>query len=158
MLQACSRSLQLMKIKWQNWWHLKPSMSFWPVFESRRDVRSFLGCHSCLAFYNEGNKTVEMCGISLLFYPHDEVRGVYRNHNVCVSGLFWETYLVNHPTRLSMVIQLHELQHHVNKMDCYLQGQDHMRDDIMKIVLLNRTVSTACSELLILLQPNLVWS
>ena len=148
-----------MKIKWQNWWHLKPSVSFWPVFESRRDVRTFLAVTVVLLFTKRAIKlSVEMCGILLLFYPHDEVRGVYRNHNVCVSGLFWETYLVNHPTRLSMVIQLHELQHHVNKMDCYLQGQGHMRDDIMKIVLLNRTVSTACSELLILLQPNLVWS
>ena len=74
---------------------------------------------------------------------------------LCVRA-FSETYLVNHPTRLSMVIQLHELEHHANKMDCYLQGQGHMRDDIMKIVLLNMTLSTACSELLILLQPNLV--
>ena len=64
-------------------------MSFGPVFESRRDVRTFLAVTVVLLFTIRAIKlSFEMCGILLLFYSHDEVRGVYRNHNVCVSGLF----------------------------------------------------------------------
>ena len=51
-----------------------------------------------------------------------------------------------------MVMQHHELESLADKIVCYLQGRGHSEDSYDQ----NMTLSTISSEMLILLQQNLV--
>ena len=51
-----------------------------------------------------------------------------------------------------MVMHHHGPECHAKRLVCYLQGQGHSDGSIIK-----KTVSTIFTELLIFLQPNLVW-
>ena len=80
-------------------------------------------------------------------------------HNVsecseCLSG-----YHLNHFfffliffTELHMVMERHELLCHVDRFVCHLLGQDHSKGLYDQSMIL----SSICSEVLILWQPNLV--
>ena len=71
--------------------------------------------------------------------------------NVCPDDIFWTAkHFVTEP---GMVMQYYEPDCLAEKMVWYLQGQGHSEGSY------NQTfaVSTISSELLILLQPNLVW-
>ena len=54
--------------------------------------------------------------------------------------------------KCGMVMHCYELECHAEKLACYFQGQGHSEGSCDQ----NMTVSMVSSELLILLQPNLV--
>ena len=71
--------------------------------------------------------------------------------NVC-PDVFWTTG--HFDTKLGMVMQHYEPECHAEKLVCCLQCQGHSKGLHSQ----NMTISILSSKLLVLLQPNLVWS
>ena len=65
-----------------------------------------------------------------------------------VYFLNWKQFV----TKLGVVVHHHESESHAKRLVCYLQGHGHSKGSYDR----NMTVSNVSSELLILLQPNLV--